>query len=276
MRNLAGLVQTSDEIESTLDRFQNLLPRILILGGTGEGTELASRLAHRLDLCTISSLAGRVSEPKRPEGIVRVGGFGGVDGLVSYLVKENVRVIVDATHPFAVQISRNTELACARLGLPLIAFIRPPWVQTKADLWNEVADLREAASVVDLQKGRVFLSIGRQEVGSFAACHNAWFLIRAIEKPTGALPGLHEILLRRGPFSLDEELQLLRDHSIDYVISKNSGGSATYPKIQAAHLLGIPVVMVKRPVKHTIATVETLEEVIVEIDRLVQSNRTTS
>jgi precorrin-6A/cobalt-precorrin-6A reductase len=273
---LTDLNPASDEIGSALDRSQSFLPRILILGGTGEGTDLAARLAHRMDLLTISSLAGRVSEPKRPEGIVRIGGFGGVDGLASYLVKENVRMVVDATHPFAVQISRNAELVCARLGLPLIVFSRPPWVQTKADLWHEVADFREAARVVDLQKGRVFLSIGRQELGAFAVCHNTWFLIRAIEEPTGPLPNLHEILLRRGPFNLDEELQLLRDHSIDCVIAKNSGGLATYSKIQAARLLGLPVIMVKRPVKHVVATVETLEDVLVEIDRLVQSNRTTS
>lgn len=275
MCNLADLNPTSDAIESTPDGSQNFSPRILILGGTGEGTKLASRLAHRSGLYTISSLAGRVSEPTRPEGVVRVGGFGGVEGLASFLVKENIGMVVDATHPFAVRISRNAELACARLGLPLIAFIRPPWIKSKADLWHEVLNFEEAASVVDVQKGRAFLSIGRQEVSSFAACHETWFLIRAIEEPTRRLPRFHEILLRRGPFSLDEELRLLEDHSIDYVISKNSGGSATYTKIQAARLLEIPVVMVKRPVKHTVPTVETLEKVLVEVDRLIQSNRTT-
>jgi precorrin-6A/cobalt-precorrin-6A reductase len=274
MWNLADLNPTSGEIESALNRSQSLLPRILILGGTGDGTVLASRLANRTDLRTISSLAGRVSEPKRPEGVVRVGGFGGVDGLASYLVKEKVGIVIDATHPFAVQISRNAELACGRLGLPLIGFIRPPWVQKKDDLWHEVVDFEEAARAVN-QRGRVFLSIGRQELGPFAACHNTWFLIRAIEQPTGPLPDLHKILLRRGPFNLDDELQLLRDHSIDCVICKNSGGLATYDKIQAAQLLGLPVVMVKRPVKHTVATLDTLEDVLTEIDRLIQSNRRT-
>jgi precorrin-6A/cobalt-precorrin-6A reductase len=271
---LADLDPTSGEIQNALGRPQNLSQRILILGGTGEGTELASRFAHRSDICTISSLAGRVTEPKRPEGIVRVGGFGGVDGLASFLVKENIGMVIDATHPFAVRISRNAELACVRLGLPLVAFIRPPWVKTKADLWHEVQNVEEAASVVDVQKGRVFLSIGRQEVGSFAACHNTWFLIRCIEEPRGPLPRLHEILFRRGPFDLSNELRLLKDHSINCVISKNSGGSATYAKIQAAQLLKIPVVMVKRPVKHMVSTVATLEEILVKVDRLVHSNRT--
>jgi precorrin-6A/cobalt-precorrin-6A reductase len=272
---LDDLDPTSGEIQNALGRPQNFSQRILILGGTGEGTELASRLAHRPDLCIISSLAGRVSEPKRPEGIVRVGGFGGVDGLVSFLVKERIGMVVDVTHPFAVRISRNAELACARVGLPLIAFIRPPWTKTEADLWHEVQDFTEAASLVDVQKRRVLLSIGRQEVGSFAVCHKAWFLIRAIEEPKGRLPRFHEILLRRGPFDLSEELRLLEDRSINYVISKNSGGSATYPKIQAAQLLKIPVVMVSRPVKHTGSTVGTLDEVLMEVDRFVQSNRTT-
>ena len=273
---MADFNPTSGEIESARNRSQSLLPRILILGGTGEGTELASRLANRTDLRTLSSMAGRVSELKRPEGLVRVGGFGGVDGLASYLVKEDVGMVVDATHPFAVQISRNAELACRRLGLPLIGFIRPPWVQRKDDLWHEVVDFDEAARAVDLQKGRVFLSIGRQELGSFAVCHNTWFLIRAIEQPTGPLPDRHKVILRRGPFNLDDELRLLRDHSIDCVISKNSGGLATYDKIQAAQLLGLPVVMVKRPVKHTVATLDTLEDVLAEIDRLIQSNRRTT
>ncbi|NYF89511.1 cobalt-precorrin-6A reductase [Tunturiibacter empetritectus] len=270
---MADLDPTSGEIRSA--RGPQNSQRILILGGTGEGTELALRLAHRPDLYTISSLAGRVSEPKRPEGIVRVGGFGGVDGLVSFLVKERIGMVVDVTHPFAVRISHNAELACARLGLSLIAFIRPPWTKTKADIWHEVKDFKEAASLVDFQKRRVLLSIGRQELNSFAACHNAWFLIRAIEEPNGPLPRFHQILLQRGPFDLSEELRLLENHSINYVVSKNSGGPATYTKIQAAQLLKIPVVMVKRPVKHTASTVETLEEVLMEVDRLIQFNRTT-
>jgi precorrin-6A/cobalt-precorrin-6A reductase len=272
---LDDLDPTSGEIQNALGRPQNFSQRILILGGTGEGAELASRLARRPELYTISSLAGRVSEPKLPEGIVRVGGFGGVEGLISFLVKERIGMVVDVTHPFAVRISRNAELACTRLGLPLIAFARLPWTKTKADLWHEVQDFKEAARLVDVNKKRVLLSIGRQEVDSFAVCHNAWFLIRAIEEPKGPLPRLHEILLRRGPFDLSEELRLLEDHSINYVISKNSGGSATYPKIQAAQLLKIPVVMVRRPIKHTGSTVETLEEVLMEVDRWVQSSRTT-
>lgn len=268
--NLADSEKMSDEVENIPN---DLLPRILILGGTGEGIELASRLSQWGQVRTISSLAGRVDEAKRPEGVVRIGGFGGVDGLESYLTKNAIDVVVDVTHPFAAQISRNAELACARSGLPLVALIRPPWVQVTGDLWHEVADFQDAARLVDSRSGRVFLSIGRQEVESFAGYENAWFLIRAIQEPTGRLPRHRDVLLQRGPFNLDEELRLLQDHSINCVVSKNSGGSATYAKIQAARLLGIPVVMIKRPAKHKVPTVETLESAISVISSLTQAAR---
>jgi len=266
---VADSEKISAEVENIPD---DLLPRVLILGGTGEGIELASRLSQWGNVWTISSLAGRVDEAKRLEGAVRVGGFGGVDGLASYLIQNAINVVVDVTHPFAGQISRNAELACAQLRLPLVAFIRPPWVQVTGDLWHEVADFQDAAGLVDSRSGRVFLSIGRQEVGLFAGCENAWFLIRAIQEPIGRLPRYCDVLLRRGPFNLDEELRLLQDHSINCVVSKNSGGLATYAKIQAARLLGIPVVMIRRPAKHTVPIVETLEDVVSAISSLTQCN----
>jgi precorrin-6A/cobalt-precorrin-6A reductase len=182
---------------------------------------------------------------------------------------ESISVVIDATHPFAVGISRNSEVACARLGLPLIALVRPAWQKQKDDLWHEVTTYADAAEFVNRKKGRVFLSIGRQEVGSFAACNDAWFLIRAIEAPAGQLPQHHEILLQRGPFDLKEESQLLRDYSIDHIVSKNSGGSGTYTKIEAARLLGIPVVMVERPTKHTALAVETVDQVVSELTALL-------
>jgi precorrin-6A/cobalt-precorrin-6A reductase len=258
----------SGDIEDISERSSSAILRILILGGTGEGTELASRLASKKDLTYIYSFAGRVTSPRSPEGAVRVGGFGGVEGLIAYLLTENITAVVDATHPFSVTVSRNVEAACARLRLPLIAFTRPAWQQRKDDLWQEVTTFEEAASAVNVRKGRVFLSIGRQEVGSFSACNDAWFLIRAIEEPTGKLPRHYQVLLERGPFDLKDELQLLRDYSIDYIVSKNSGGSGTYTKIEAARLLGIPVVMVERPIKHTVSVVETVDEVVSELSEL--------
>ncbi len=243
--------------------------RVLILGGTGEAFEIALRLATRTDLQIISSLAGRVSHPKQPEGIVRIGGFGGVDGLTSYLIQEDIAAVIDATHPFAAVISRNAAEACQGLGLPLIAFARPPWVKTKGDRWYEVADMESAAAFVASQKGRVFLTIGRQALGAFKLCKDTWFLIRAVEKPEEALPPDALLILDRGPFDLEHELQLLRDHTIDYVVSKNSGGSATYSKIEAARKLGIPVVMIRPPSKHHGKTCERIDEVLTSLNHLL-------
>jgi precorrin-6A/cobalt-precorrin-6A reductase len=244
-------------------------PRVLILGGTGEGAQLAARLAERTELTVISSLAGRVGEPKLPQGLVRVGGFGGLDALASYLVKEEIKAVIDATHPFAAKISHNAAIACSRVGLPLIALRRPPWEKIDGDLWHEVPDFQSAAKFVEAKNARVFLSIGRQEVGAFSECKDAWFLIRAIEMPGEALPLHHEVILQRGPFELEDELHLLRKYSIDYLVSKNSGGSATYTKIEAARSLKIPVVMINRPLKPAVPCVGTVEEAIERLECLM-------
>jgi len=267
---VADLNSLTGEPDKLSDRSRRDLPRVLILGGTGEGAELSARLVHRPDLSVTSSLAGRVLEMKHPEGEVRVGGFGGVDGLVAYLLRENIKVVVDATHPFAVGISHNVEAACAVLGLQLIAFNRPQWERTEEDSWYEVDDFKHAADFVGQRNWRVLLTIGRQEVGSFARCKNAWFLIRSIDKPTGALPPRHEVLLRRGPFDFNDERRLLEEQSIDYLVSKNSGGPATSSKILAARALGIPVVMIKRPVKQSVPTLDTVDEVISVIDHSIR------
>jgi precorrin-6A/cobalt-precorrin-6A reductase len=243
--------------------------RVLLLGGTSEGFQLAARLSERQDLTVISSLAGRVSEPKLPPGLVRVGGFGGLDAMTSYLVSEGIRAVIDATHPYAVKISGNAEAACSRAGLPLIALARPPWEQVDGDCWHGVSDFQSAANFVNAKASRVFLSIGRQELRAFSECSDAWFLVRAIETPD-YLPPHHKLILRRGPFEMEDELQLLRDHSIDSIVSKNSGGSATYTKIEAARALHIPVVMVERPFKHSIGVVHTVDDVIAKLNHLVQ------
>ena len=242
--------------------------RVLILGGTSEAAEIARRLADQRDLSVISSLAGRVNQPKIPDGPVRIGGFGGVDGLISFLRNERIGAVIDVTHPFAARISASAESACSQLGLPLIAFSRAPWAKQETDRWHVIPDIRSAAAYVAQTPGRVFLAIGRQQLDAFAACSNAWFLIRAIDPPDVSLPANTKLLLERGPFHLEDELRLLRDHVIDYIVSKNSGGQATYAKIKAARLLGIPVVMVDRPQKHTVPTVDTINEVLATLSRL--------
>ena len=244
-------------------------PRVLILGGTSEASELAAQLAIRDDLTVISSFAGRVSQPKVPAGVFRVGGFGGVAGLVSYLVDENIKVVIDATHPFAAKISGNAESACRTLSVPLIALERPPWEPQKEDLWRTVPDVQAAASMVNQKGNRVFLSIGRQELGAFSDCEEAWFLVRAIDEPNEKLPANSQLILSRGPFHLNDELQMLRGESINLIVSKNSGGMATYSKIQAARALQIPVVMIDRPQKHKIPTVARPDEVLQRLEEIL-------
>jgi precorrin-6A/cobalt-precorrin-6A reductase len=243
--------------------------RILILGGTSEASQLAMRLAGRTDVTVISSLAGRVSQPNMPPGTVRIGGFGGVDGLTSYLAKEGVDVVIDATHPFASKISRNAEFACNAISVPLIAFERPPWRPQESDRWFLVPDAQGAALLVNHKHNRVFLSIGRQELNAFSECEEAWFLVRAIDEPQGKLPKNSKLILQRGPFDLNQERQLFRNESISLIVSKNSGGTATYPKIEAACELHIPVVMIDRPPIRKTPTVGQLDEVLTRLAEFV-------
>ncbi len=250
------------EMQSIGNPTRSRSPRVLILGGTSEASELATQLAARTDLTAISSLAGRVSQPRLPVGIVRVGGFGGIAGLTSYLIEENIAVVIDATHPFASKISGNAELACKALSVPLIALERPPWEPKEHDCWCAVPDVQAAASMVNHKHNRVFLSIGRQELGAFSNCEDAWFLVRAIDEPNERLPANSKLILQRGPFHLNDELQMLRNEFITLIVSKNSGGAATYSKIEAARALRIPVVMIDRPRKHNLPALTRPEDVL--------------
>jgi precorrin-6A/cobalt-precorrin-6A reductase len=205
-------------------------------------------------------------------GIVRIGGFGGIDGLIAYLAQENVAAVIDATHPYASKISRNAELACASLNLPLIAYKRPQWNPEEGDCWIPVPDVEAAASLVNERGSRVFLSIGRQELGAFSGCNEAWFLVRSIDAPEERLPAHSKLLLERGPFHFEAEMQMLRREGINRIVSKNSGGAATYSKIVAARTLRIPVVMLERPRKHTVPTAARGEDVLLSIAELFQIN----
>ncbi len=244
--------------------------RVLILGGTSEAAEIAARLAGRPDLALTYSLAGRTDQPKVPAGEVRIGGFGGVDGLIAYLTSEEIDFVLDATHPFAAKMSLNAEAACNHLGLPLIALSRPTWAKSQGDRWHEVPDIESAATNVAKSCGRIFLAIGRQHVDAFTSCTAASFLIRSIDRPASPLPSNAQVILERGPFYLEHEIQLLRQHAISIIVSKNSGGTATYAKIQGARILGIPVVMVNRPEKHTRPTFAKVDLVLAELDRLIE------
>ncbi|WP_285030886.1 cobalt-precorrin-6A reductase [Mycolicibacterium sp. lyk4-40-TYG-92] len=217
--------------------------KLLLLGGTSEARALAKRLHPDVEL--ISSLAGRVPDPALPVGPVRIGGFGGVDGLRTYLQDNEITAVVDATHPFAANITANAAQACAGLRLPHLVLARPAWPHGDAIV---VADDRQAAQTVeDHGYQRVFLTTGRSGTPAFRAS-DAWFLIRAVTPPEAdTLPPHHHILLSRGPYDYDNELTLLRDHRIDALVTKNSGGGMTRAKLDAAAALKIPVIMVDRP-----------------------------
>ena len=222
--------------------------RVLILGGTGEAAELVAKLANIQGVEVITSLAGRTRKPSVPLGDVRIGGFGGVAGLANYLHEMKIDLLIDATHPFATQMALNAANAATTVNIPRIKLIRPPWQQVPGDRWLEVDNIKSAATVLEHQAKRVFLTVGRQEIGAFAHLHQIWFLMRMIDPPesnTAVPPG--RLLCDRGPFHLDDEREILIHHQIDTIVSKNSGGDATYAKIIAARELKLKVVMVKRP-----------------------------
>ncbi|MBV9350177.1 MAG: cobalt-precorrin-6A reductase [Mycobacterium sp.] len=231
--------------------------RVLLLGGTAEARTLAARLNPHVDV--ISSLAGRVPDPALPAGQVRIGGFGGVDGMRQWLCDEHVDAVVDATHPFAATITAHAAQVCRELGLPHLVLTRPPWDPGDAIV---VASDAEAAKRVEQQSfQRVFLTTGRSGVAAFADS-KAWFLIRAVTAPDfETLPRRHQLVLSRGPYHYDGEHALLREHRIDVLVTKNSGGKMTRAKLDAAAALGIPVVMVARPpLPAAVTTVGTVEE----------------
>lgn len=224
------------------------IKRVLILGGTTEATELAARIATIPEIEAIASLAGRTREPSTPVGNFRVGGFGGVTGLADYLRQTNIDLLIDATHPFATQISWNAATAATTVGIPRLMLIRPPWEKVTGDRWIEVDSTQAAAVYLENQSHRVFLTVGRQELATFAHLKEIWFLMRMIDPPASdslVPPGV--IVCDRGPFSLHNEKEIITHHNIDTIVSKNSGCDATYAKIIAARELGLKVVMVKRP-----------------------------
>jgi precorrin-6A/cobalt-precorrin-6A reductase len=220
---------------------------VLVLGGTGEARELAGELAT-LGRPVISSLAGRVSAPRLPAGEVRIGGFGGIDGLTEYLRTQQFSAVVDATHPFAARITQNAATACAATGTPLLVLRRPPWTPVDGDHWTAVPDLPAAASMVGLLPADnvVLLTVGRQGIDAFAAAPQRFWL-RCVDRPARPMPAVCDLILDRGPFTQDGELELLQRLAVDLLVTKNSGGPMTVAKLTAARILGLPVLMIERP-----------------------------
>lgn len=222
--------------------------KALILGGTTEATALAKLLAGHPSIAATVSLAGRTRNPVLPPLPTRIGGFGGAAGLADFLRDNAIDAVVDATHPFADQISANAAAACRETGVRLLVLTRRPWQAGEGDRWIPVADMAAAAEALRPLGEGVFLTIGRQELAPFEAVPDKRYLIRAVDppEPMPALPHA-TLILDRGPFTLEGELALLRQHRIDALVSKNSGGRATDAKLEAARRLGLPVVMVERP-----------------------------
>lgn len=222
--------------------------RLLILGGTGEAAALAMRLARRPGFAITTSLAGRTQAPAAIPGKTRSGGFGGAAGLAHYLGENHIDLVIDATHPFAVGIARNAAEACAAAGVPRLVLSRPPWQPRADDRWVRVRGVEGAVAALPDLGQRVFLGIGRGDLEAFSGLAHIWFLVRLIDPPAEPLPlARHRVVLGRGPFAAEEEAALLEAHGITALVSKNSGGSATYGKIEAARRLGLPVVMIERP-----------------------------
>ena len=231
--------------------------RVLLLGGTAEARALAKALHPQIDI--ISSLAGRVPDPALPVGPVRIGGFGGVDGLRRWLQGERVDAVVDATHPFAATMTAHGAQVCGELQIPHLVLARPAWDPGTASVVE--SDRKAAETIAQQGYSRVFLTTGRSGVDSFADS-DAWFLIRAVTEPDSAsLPRHHQLVLSRGPYRYDDEFALLREHRIDALVTKNSGGEMTRAKLDAGAALGIPVVMVARPpLPAGVLTVGTVQE----------------
>lgn len=225
------------------------MTHVLLLGGTSGASELAQAL-HQTGVRACFSYAGVTQQPLAQPLPTRSGGFGGAQGLAAFIRAQGISHVVDATHPFAAQMSRNACEACAATGTALLALERAPWQAQPGDSWTGVASMADAASALPEAATRVFLAVGRKQLDAFAAYPQHHYLLRLVDAPLpGSLPlPRHTVLLGRGPFSLQDDLALLQQHHIAWLVAKNAGGPATRGKIDAARALGLPVVMVQRPV----------------------------
>lgn len=220
--------------------------RVLLLGGTTEASLIGRELAAA-GIAAVFSYAGRTATPVEQPLPTRVGGFGGVDGLAEYLRHEEITHVIDATHPFAGQMSRNAVDACAKAKTPLIAYLREPWVEGPGDKWQRVATLADAAAALPDHPARIFLAIGRQHLAPFAAQPRHFYLLRLVDAPVAMPLPEAEIVQARGPFTIEGDLALLRDHRITHIVARNAGGEGAKAKLDAARMLGLPVIMIDRP-----------------------------
>lgn len=240
--------------------------KLLLLGGTTEAVKLQSLIEKISVIEMITSLAGRTNKPVSKS--TRIGGFGGVCGLIDYLQQQKIDLIIDATHPFANQMSWNGYHASVAVKIPHLQLVRSPWEKHPEDQWLEVDSHKSASEILPQLGQRIFLTIGRQELAQYSHLKQLWFLMRMIDPPSPPLP-TGEIILARGPFSLDQEKALLKQYQIEVIVSKNSGGEATYQKIMAARELNIPVVMIKRPLLPPCDRVFNVENALKWLEKLI-------
>ncbi len=219
---------------------------LLILGGTSEGRELAGELAGHPGLAVTTSFAGATRFPRLPPGTVRQGGFGGPGGLADYMIDQGIDLLIDATHPFAAQISENAAIAAARTNVPRLMIVRPPWARKPGDDWREVDDTPSAAALFPDLGRTVFLAIGQKNLRPFFYRPDVRYLLRAVDAPVG-LPPNFTLLTATGPFAVSAEIDLMTAHGIEAIVAKNSGGDGARAKIDAARELALPVVMISRP-----------------------------
>lgn len=236
--------------------------RALILGGTGDANLLAGEIARR-GFNAIYSYAGRTRSPPDQPVPIRIGGFGGASGLADYIRREGITHVVDASHPFAAEMSRNAVAACQATGTRLIALERAPWVRMAGDKWIEVADIAAAVMALPVDRARIFLAIGRQHIAAFAAKPQHAYLLRFVDRADEPLPFPDaDVLVARGPFEQQSEIELLRSRGIEWIVARNSGGEGARGKIEAARALGLSVVMIKRPELPDRQRVESVAEVM--------------
>jgi precorrin-6A/cobalt-precorrin-6A reductase len=236
--------------------------RALLLGGTGDANALAQALVRaRID--AIYSYAGRTQIPLPHALPTRIGGFGGASGLADYIRQARITHVVDATHPFAAEMSRHAVEACATTNTPLIALERAPWTRTPGDHWIDVPDIDAAVAALPDTPARVFLAIGRQHIGPFAAKPQHDYILRFVDAVDGALPLPNaKVIVSRGPFTLEGDRELMASRRINVLVARNSGGNGARAKIDAAREFGIPVIMITRPVLPERPRVEGVEAVM--------------
>ncbi|MEY9183655.1 precorrin-6A/cobalt-precorrin-6A reductase [Bradyrhizobium sp. USDA 326] len=237
------------------------MTRALILGGTADASLLAAEVA-RAGIDAVYSYGGRTRAPADQPLPTRIGGFGGVSGLADYIRRDSITHVIDATHPFAAEMSRNAVVACAETGTPMIALERSPWTKAPGDSWIEVVDVNAAVAALPDAPTNVFLAIGRQHIAPFASRPQHAYTLRFVDPPEAPLPFAADVIVSRGPFTLDGELDMLRSRDIAWIVARNSGGDGARAKIEAARMLGLSVIMISRPRLPERLRVESVAEIM--------------